>query len=99
MAIRNFSLMLGFTLCAQLVLAQVNTATVSGTVHDESGAVIASNDDWGSDQKEEIEAILPPADARESAILATLAPGNYTCVVLGKESAMGVALVEVYRIQ
>src|SRR6266566_3404750 len=40
MAIRNFSLVLGFTLCAQLALAQVNTATISGTVHDESGAVL-----------------------------------------------------------
>src|SRR5438093_849502 len=41
MAIRNFSLaLLGFALCAQLALAQVNTATISGTVHDSSGAVL-----------------------------------------------------------
>ncbi len=41
MAIRNFSLaLLASALCAQLALAQVNTATISGTVHDASGAVL-----------------------------------------------------------
>ena len=41
MAIRYFFLaLLGFALCAQLALAQVNTATISGTVHDSSGAVL-----------------------------------------------------------
>ena len=76
--------------------------TLSDTMlelHDTSGAVIVSNDDWESDQKDEIEAIAPPTDPRESAILATLAPGSYTCIVQGKEGAAGVALVEVYRIQ
>jgi len=41
MAIRNFSLaLLGSALCAQLAFAQVNTATISGTVRDVSGAVL-----------------------------------------------------------
>ena len=41
MAIRNFCLvMLVFALCAQPALAQVNSATISGTVHDASGAVL-----------------------------------------------------------
>jgi hypothetical protein len=41
MVIRNLSLMLlSVALCAQLALAQVNTATISGTVKDESGAVL-----------------------------------------------------------
>src|SRR5262245_4802606 len=41
MAIRSlFVLLLVFTLCAPLALGQVNSATVSGTVHDESGAVL-----------------------------------------------------------
>jgi len=39
-AIRISSLVLGFALCAQLAFAQVNTATISGTVHDVSGAVL-----------------------------------------------------------
>ena len=41
MVIRNFFVVLfGFAFSAQLALAQVNTATISGTVHDESGAVL-----------------------------------------------------------
>jgi hypothetical protein len=41
MAFRNAILfLLGFALCVQPGFAQVNTATISGTVHDESGAVL-----------------------------------------------------------
>jgi hypothetical protein len=68
-------------------------------LHDGTGAVVGSNDDWQSTQEAQIEAILPPTDARESAILATLPPGNYTAVVSGKAGATGVGLVEVYHIQ
>jgi hypothetical protein len=60
---------------------------------------IGSNDDWQSNQAAEIKAILPPGDPRESAILTTLAPGNYTAIVSGKAGAIGVGLVEVYRIK
>jgi hypothetical protein len=38
---------------------------------------------------------LAPTDNRESAILATLIPGNYTAVVAGKNTS-GIAVVEVY---
>ena len=37
-----------------------------------------------------------PADARESAIIANLPPGNYTAIVRGVNNTTGVALVEVY---
>src|SRR3990172_8069841 len=41
MAIRKLAVvLLGFAFCGQLVLAQVNTATISGTVRDASGAVL-----------------------------------------------------------
>ena len=41
MAIRYFSLaLLSFAFCTQLAFAQVNTATISGTLHDSSGAVL-----------------------------------------------------------
>src|SRR5437016_5838751 len=39
MVFRNFCLLV-FAFSARLALAQVNTATISGTVHDESGAVL-----------------------------------------------------------
>ena len=56
-----------------------------------------SNDDWESDQKQQIiDTTVPPTDSRESAIVATLNPGNYTAIVRGKNNTTGVALVEAY---
>jgi hypothetical protein len=37
-----------------------------------------------------------PGDDKESAILATLAPGAYTAIVSGKDGGTGIGLVEVY---
>ena len=75
-------------------------------LHDGSGILIAKNDDWqatelygiiAADQKAEIAATgIPPPNAPESAIVATLSPGNYTAIVNGVGSTTGVALVEVY---
>jgi hypothetical protein len=42
---------------------------------------------------------LAPTNDLESAIVATLAPGNYTAIVRGKNDTIGVALVEVYDLQ
>ena len=39
---------------------------------------------------------LRPADSRESAILITLPPGNYTAILAGKNGTTGIGLVEVY---
>jgi DNA-binding beta-propeller fold protein YncE len=53
-------------------------------LHDSSGAVIASNDDWQETQEEQITATgLAPTDPSESAIYATLPAGNYTAIVRG----------------
>jgi subtilisin family serine protease len=69
-------------------------------LHDGNGALIAQNDDWRSDQEQAIiNSGFPPSDNHESAILATLAPGNYTAIVRGKNSTSGVALVEVFNLQ
>jgi hypothetical protein len=75
-------------------------------LHDDSGALIAQNDNWRttirggvitSDQVAAIQAThLAPSDNRESAIIATLQPGNYTAIVRGVNNTMGIALVEVY---
>ena len=68
-------------------------------LYDSNGALVDSNDDWKSARAAEIEATtIPPAHDRESAVLATLYPGNYTAVVQGKASTTGVALVEAYRL-
>ena len=62
-----------------------------------NGALIRGNDNWRSDQEQEIIATtVPPTDDHESAIVATLDPGLYTAIVAGKDNTTGVALVEVY---
>jgi probable HAF family extracellular repeat protein len=78
----------------------VNNALSDPTLelHDGNGGLLASNDNWKTDQQSQIEAtkIAPAADA-ESAIVADLPPGLYTAVVAGK-SASGVGLIEVYSL-
>ena len=69
-------------------------------LHNGDGDVIASNDDWRSDDEAGIAATgVPPTKDRESAIVARLAPGNYTAIVSGKDGTGGLALVEIYRLE
>jgi hypothetical protein len=57
------------------------------------------NDDWQTDQKQEIEQTsIAPSDPREAAIRATLPAGNYTAVVRGVGNTEGVGLVEFYAL-
>jgi uncharacterized protein GlcG (DUF336 family) len=66
-------------------------------LHDATGAVIATNDNWGDTQRTDVEASgIPPPNELESAIVRTLAPGAYTALVDGKNGGTGTALVEVY---
>ena len=75
-------------------------------LHDGTGALIASNDDWQhtiiggiimADQVRDIRSSgHAPTDPRESAIIADLPPGNYTGIVRDKNIIIGIALVEVY---
>ncbi len=68
-------------------------------LHDASGALIATNDDWQATQKDQITAAgLAPTNPHEAAIYATLPAGNYTAVVRGAGDTGGVALVEVYSV-
>jgi hypothetical protein len=69
-------------------------------LHDVNGALIAFDDNWKDSQQADIQATgIPPTDDRESAIVATLSPGNYTAIVRGVNDTTGVALVEVYNLQ
>jgi N-acetylneuraminic acid mutarotase len=75
-------------------------------LHDGTGALIGSNDNWqttvigGVITSNQVSAIQnsghAPTRPSESAIIATLEPGNYTGIVRGKNNITGVALVEVY---
>jgi len=81
----------------------LSSAGVSGAmpdpvlqVLDATATVVASNDSWNI-PGEEVSAIgLAPADAREAALVATLAPGAYSAIVSGKGATTGVALFELY---
>lgn len=67
-------------------------------LHDSNGALLVSNDNWrDATNSAAIEATgRAPTDDRESAILTTLAPGNYTALVQGVGNTTGIALLEVY---
>jgi len=68
-------------------------------LHNQAGALIAQNNDWQDDtaQAGAIQGTgLAPKDPRESALLVTLDPGNYTAVLAGVNNTAGVGLVEVY---
>jgi hypothetical protein len=78
-------------------------------LHNTAGALIASNNNWqttvigGVITSNQVAAIQSsghaPTDPRESAIIATLQPGNYTAIVRGVNNTTGVALVEVYDLR
>jgi sugar lactone lactonase YvrE len=75
-------------------------------LHNGTGALIGSNDNWqttiigGIITRDQVQDIinsgLAPSEPSESAIVATLQPGNYTAIVRGVNSTVGVALVEAY---
>lgn len=68
-------------------------------LHDRKGALLQSNDNWQDDPSQALQiraSGLAPSNNLESAIVATLQPGNYTAIVRGKNSGQGIALAEVY---
>lgn len=64
---------------------------------------IGENDDWGGTPAlgaafARVGAFALPANSRDAAILATLAPGSYSAVVTGTNNTTGVAIVEIYEV-
>jgi uncharacterized repeat protein (TIGR03803 family) len=64
---------------------------------------VATNDDWKindqthQSQEADIRATtIPPTNDLESAIVATLNPGNYTAILAGKNGNTGIGVVEAY---
>jgi CSLREA domain-containing protein len=67
------------------------------SLFNDQGSTIQSNDDWQTDQKGDIIATgLQPSNPAESALVRTLAPGNYTAIVSGVNGTSGIALVEIF---
>jgi hypothetical protein len=71
-------------------------------VHDGTGALIASNDNWqyAPNKRDIMSSGLAPTDPNESAILATLSAASsgsaYTAVMRSVSGTSGIGLVEVY---
>jgi type VI secretion system secreted protein VgrG len=70
-------------------------------LHDGSGTLLMSNDNWQDDASQATlitNTGIPPQNDFESAIVTTLPPGPYTAIVAGKNGGTGVAVVEVYHL-
>jgi len=67
-------------------------------LHDISGDLFSSNDDWGSGTQAAVISAsgYKPSNASESAIIATLPQGNYTAIVRGVNNSTGIALIDAY---
>jgi uncharacterized repeat protein (TIGR03803 family) len=67
-------------------------------IHSGTGAIVASNDNWSDSAEKQpiIDSGVAPSDPHEAAVVATLAPGNYTAVLSGVGGTSGIALVELY---
>jgi N-acetylneuraminic acid mutarotase len=100
------TIVLGQTEQSVLVRAIGPSLTLQGKLadptlelRDANGTLLRANDNWRSDQEQEIMATgIPPSNDLESAVVATL-PANgaaYTAIVRGVNDATGVALIEIY---
>jgi len=67
-------------------------------LRDSNGALLQANNDWRDAQETALQNTgLAPMNNLESAILTSLAPGNYTVTVKGADGGTGNGLVEVYK--
>jgi hypothetical protein len=70
-------------------------------MHNANGTVMISNDDWLSDPVSAAALTvrgLGLSDPKEAGIFASLAPGQYTVTLAGKNGGIGIGLVEIYKV-
>jgi len=67
-------------------------------LHDGNGALIVPNNNWctGGPEAEIVATGLSPSNDLESAVVRTLAPGNYTAIMRGVGNGTGIGLIEAY---
>ena len=89
--------------------AKINGQPIPGAMQDptielhDANGIVATNDNWKIDDKtgQSQQAAIAntgaaPVDDRESALVRTLNPGNYTVILRGKNNSTGIALIEAY---
>jgi hypothetical protein len=67
-------------------------------LRDSQGNLLEANDDWVNSPHKQalIDSTVAPSNNKESAVILTLAPANYTAIVRGANNTTGIALVEIY---
>ena len=94
------------TICFRTLGPSLAAFGVQGVIADPrldlfnaQGTKLGANNNWKDSQQTEIQAtgLVPPNDL-ESAILRTVAPGNYTAILSGRNGTTGIGLVEVYKL-
>jgi hypothetical protein len=69
------------------------------TLVDVNGNVVRSNNNWKDTQQAAIQATgLAPPNNVESALVVTVAAGNYTAILEGSNGGTGIGLVEIYKV-
>jgi cyclophilin family peptidyl-prolyl cis-trans isomerase len=71
------------------------------TIYDGDGTQVDFNDNWqdNPDSADIVATTIPPTDPKESAVIPTLSPGNYTAILRGTgPTPTGTGLVEVYAL-
>jgi hypothetical protein len=94
------------TICFRVLGPSLAAFGVQGVIADPrldlvnaQGTKIGANNNWKDSQQNTIQSAgLAPANDTESALLITLAPGNYTAIVSGSSGMTGVGLVEAYHL-
>jgi len=85
-----------------LLAVGINNALPDTTLQlrDQNGDIVMENDNWKSDQRQELENTgLQPSHDLEAALVTTIPPGLYTAQVRGKNDASGTGVVEIYFLQ
>jgi hypothetical protein len=80
----------------------INNALPDTTLQlrDQNGAIVLENDNWQTDQKQELENTgLQPSHDLEAALVADIQPGLYTAQVRGKNDTSGIGVVQIYFLQ
>jgi hypothetical protein len=70
-------------------------------LRDSNGALLIANDNWQDDQVSAAQLTahgLAPQDPLESGIFGSLPPGAFTATLAGKNSGLGLGLVEIYDV-